>query len=400
MRTVQAEIERDNSFQRVIGSIWRRTRCARLLLCLVLAGVLAFGPSISGGRQSESRHDAVKRATTKINSKPISDIRVGERVWTAHADAFQDSETHVDPATWKHVVLRAESRWEDGTLDDVNVETLQPPEWIAAHHVTVGATVPLPLDLIEMGLPEDMKAKVLAVAPCVPLKPGPGRVVLTTVNHLNGDVCELTVEDSAGRRETVRPTGAHRFCRALDDQWIHLNEVQPGDSLHGRSGALKVLAIERIPGVHRVYNMTVEREHIYSVSALGVLAHNQECRDNAKILRKNMGLEGRPPGTGEAAGHIVASTGSQAQWASAARSRAILQKYGINVNDAANGIPIGHPRPHNTMHSAGFNQAVEERLNSVVNNMTSMGYGKDAIRGALRRELRQIGQEVLAGTFK
>ena len=278
MQTVQAEIERDNSFQRVIGSIWRRTRCARLLLCLVLAGVLAFGPSISGGRQSESRHDAVKRATTKINSKPISDIRVGERVWTAHADAFQDSETHVDPATWKHVVLRAESRWEDGTLDDVNVETLQPPEWIAAHHVTVGATVPLPLDLIEMGLPEDMKAKVLAVAPCVPLKPGPGRVVLTTVNHLNRDVCELTVEDNIGRRETVRPTGLHRFCRALDDQWVHLNEVKPGDLLHGRSGALKVLAIERIPHVHRVYNMTVEHEHIYSVSALGVLAHNNGCR--------------------------------------------------------------------------------------------------------------------------
>ena len=45
--------------------------------------------------------------------------------------------TAVDPKTWKKLVLRAESRWDDGTLDDVNVETLVPPEWIKQHDVRI-----------------------------------------------------------------------------------------------------------------------------------------------------------------------------------------------------------------------------------------------------------------------
>jgi hypothetical protein len=38
-----------------------------------------------------------------------------------------------------------------------------------------------------------------------------------------------------------------------------------------------VLTTKCVPGVHRVYNMTVEAEHVYHVSTLGVLAHNQDC---------------------------------------------------------------------------------------------------------------------------
>lgn len=76
-------------------------------------------------------------------------------------------------------------RWADGTVDDVNVRTLQPPEWLEAFDARVGAEVPLPLDLVEMGLPADLTAKVLSIEPCPPIDDGPGRVVLTTVKHLN-----------------------------------------------------------------------------------------------------------------------------------------------------------------------------------------------------------------------
>lgn len=38
-----------------------------------------------------------------------------------------------------------------------------------------------------------------------------------------------------------------------------------------------VVGVTRVPGVHRVYNMTVEGEHVYHVSTFGALAHNLGC---------------------------------------------------------------------------------------------------------------------------
>ena len=76
--------------------------------------------------------------------------------------------TAVDPKTWKKLVLLAETHWDDGTRDDINVETLQPPEWIKQHDVRIGANVPLPLDLVEMGLPRDLHATVLSPSSTAP----------------------------------------------------------------------------------------------------------------------------------------------------------------------------------------------------------------------------------------
>ena len=94
----------------------------------------------------------------------------------------------------------------------------------------------------------------------------------------------------------------------------------------------------------------------------------------------------------------MASTGSKGHWAPAARARALLKKYGININDAANGIPMGHPVPHNFTHTGAFNRMVEIRLVNIVKNMTQKGYGRKAIRRALRRELRKIANEVIEKT--
>jgi hypothetical protein len=99
-------------------------------------------------------------------------------------------------------------------------------------------------------------------------------VVLSTVNHLNSFVLELTVEDTQADRETIRPTGSHRFYRASDAKWVSAQELKPGDQLQGQKGLLRVVASTRVAGMHRVYNLTVEGEHVYKVSSLGVLVHN------------------------------------------------------------------------------------------------------------------------------
>ncbi len=224
-----------------------------------------------------SRASLVESTLTRSTLK-IEDVQVGQRVWADNPDVETTSATNVDPATWNRLHLRAEAVWDDGTIDDINIATLQSPEWIVRHEARVGATVPIPLDLVEMGLPVDMRAKVLAIERCPAIEAGAGRVVLTTVNHLNRDAYQITVEDAQGRREVSRPTGLHKFYRPTDGQWISAREIQPGDKLRDVNGhAITVVSVQPLPGVHRVYNLTVEGEHVYHVSTLGLLVHNNDC---------------------------------------------------------------------------------------------------------------------------
>lgn len=89
-----------------------------------------------------------------------------------------------------------------------------------------------------------------------------------------------------------------------------------------------------------------------------------------------MSRESRAVGSGDAAAHIVASGGSKNQWESAVKSRNLLAKYGIDIDTAANGIPLGHPNPHGKTHTRAFNDGVFGRLSNLENNMI----GADTVR--------------------
>ena len=117
-----------------------------------------------------------------------------------------------------------------------------------------------------------------------------------------------------------------------------------------------------------------------------------DCGKEAAKLRRNLAKENRPVKKGQAAGHIVASGRN---YSAAKESRKLLSKYGININDAANGIPVGNTRPHNEMHTNSFHDNVRNRLTDVEKKMIDKGYGKKAIRSSLRKELRSIGNEFL-----
>lgn len=108
--------------------------------------------------------------------------------------------------------------------------------------------------------------------------------------------------------------------------------------------------------------------------------------------------DGRPVGQGQAAAHIVASGGEKGHWENAAYSRAILEEFGISVDDAANGIPLGHPNPHGQTHTREFHTRVFEKLTEVVEGLD--GESKDTIKNALLSTLRYIGNQVLGGNYK
>ena len=42
-----------------------------------------------------------------------------------------------------------------------------------------------------------------------------------------------------------------------------------------------------------------------------------------------------------------------------------VRNYNIDINDPANGIVVGHPRPHNEIHNRKFHEKVRDRLKNV-----------------------------------
>ena len=106
------------------------------------------------------------------------------------------------------------------------------------------------------------------------LEPGPGRLVLTTVNHLNSDLWELAAVDA---RRPTRAAPPDRPPQVLQRNPPKMG-LHPGDPRqrgHPRPRRpLTIVARQPLPGTQRVYNLTVEGEHVYYVSELGLLAHN------------------------------------------------------------------------------------------------------------------------------
>ncbi|MCA9118586.1 MAG: hypothetical protein H6822_03885 [Planctomycetaceae bacterium] len=181
-------------------------------------------------------------------------------------------------ADYRLVLLQAKEVWEDGTYNEINVQTLQPWQWLHENEVHVGGEAPLPLETVEMNLPVGMTGKVLDILPCPEIERGRGRVVLTTVNRLARGVIELTLRDADGKEETLRPTDEHLFYSVSQGDWLSAGELQVGERLNGTSGPITIAAITPLEGTHRVYNMTVQGEHLYRVAECGVLVHNS-CAD-------------------------------------------------------------------------------------------------------------------------
>ena len=225
------------------------------------------------------------------------------------------------------VTLEARVAAPNGMIDDIHIASIQPTAWIDEHRVHVGGWAPAPLDAMEMGLPDDLQAKVVDIQPCPTIRPGAGRIVLTTVNHLNSDVRELTLRDPLGTEEKLRPTATHKFYSVSRGEWLSAEELVVGETLNGMAGPIKVAAIDQLPGVHRVYNLTVQGDHVYRVARLGVLVHNNRCFHGYAIYNKNTGEVYK---FGVSRGEVNASGESRRAISQVTR---IANAYGLHRND-------------------------------------------------------------------
>jgi A nuclease of the HNH/ENDO VII superfamily with conserved WHH/Pretoxin HINT domain len=82
----------------------------------------------------------------------------------------------------------------------------------------------------------------------------------------------------------IRPTGQHPFWSETRLAWVPARDLRVGEHLTTESGSpATVTSLVRESGTQPVFNLEVEMEHVYFVSAGGVLVHNACTVNPAKL---------------------------------------------------------------------------------------------------------------------
>lgn len=114
-------------------------------------------------------------------------------------------------------------------------------------------------------------------------------------------------------------------------------------------------------------------------------------RPSSRVLGANLEAAGAVRPAGSAAHHIVAGSAARA-----AEARAVLQRYGIDINDAGNGVflPARMTSPNPTgaaVHSTIHTNAYYAEVNSLLGQATTRGEALDA--------LAYVRSQLLSGGF-
>ncbi|MFB9201104.1 polymorphic toxin-type HINT domain-containing protein [Nonomuraea spiralis] len=201
------------------------------------------------------------------------------------------------------------------------------------------------------------------------------------------NLVRITVGNGSDKADAITATEAHPFWSPDLKQWIDAGRIQPGALLQTSAGSyVQVAAVSKWTDQDQtVYNLSIADIHTYHVNFRGILVHNSNpC---SKTLGENLEKAGQKGQSGEAAHHIVAGTDKRADPA-----RKILDRFGIDINDAANGVwlPGGSKKPnpggaipHSRVHTNSYYDSVNDALGMAQTKDEAMD-----ILGQLRRELR------------
>jgi RHS repeat-associated protein len=89
--------------------------------------------------------------------------------------------------------------------------------------------------------------------------------------------------------EVISTTGEHPFWTP-DKGWVEAKDLQVGSLLQTEDGRIiDVDKVEKREGQFTVYNFKVEGFHTYFVSELGILVHNADCEEVAKLYKRELG---------------------------------------------------------------------------------------------------------------
>ncbi|MEQ1905302.1 MAG: polymorphic toxin-type HINT domain-containing protein [Pirellulaceae bacterium] len=153
----------------------------------------------------------------------------------------------------------------------MDVELIRPRLWLQAFDISVGK--PLPLNIHELQI--EGFALVTAIEPCPAISSGEGSVVTGRfVTRQVHRTIRLVVADSTGQTETIEGTAIHPFWSLDRLDWVPIGDLNEGETLSGREGPVTVLSSTLFNHPVPVYNIEVNGEHVYEVSAFELLVHN------------------------------------------------------------------------------------------------------------------------------
>ena len=166
----------------------------------------------------------------------------------------------------------------------LEIVTLRSIEWIEETGCAVGAVIPFELE--EMGV--SGFAQIQSVGPCPEIASGEGRVVLSTITHVNSDVRVIRLENE---NIPLELTGSHRLFSVDRGEWIATRDLKPGETLAAQRGEVVIESVERKLGAHQVFNIEVENEHCFYVGETRILSHNvNPCANQKKTVSNPVDL--------------------------------------------------------------------------------------------------------------
>lgn len=199
--------------------------------------------------------------STSPKTKPIEQIRVGERVAYA-INPTEELDTSlsfdVNPRTWRKITLKTSAH---------EVVLLRPTTWVNDHLADEDKFMMLCVP--EVGINEP--AEVVSIWPCPAIQPGNGRIVIGTFAHVTNETICMYIE---GQDEPIRCTPNHITWSVEHKDFVEAHKLRPGNLVLCADGVGKLTKIEKIDEPIRVYNLEVQGQHVYQVSKLGILVHN------------------------------------------------------------------------------------------------------------------------------
>jgi hypothetical protein len=237
--------------------------------------------------------------STTCGQKPIAEVDVGERV-IVETDPLSETRPPKPPARrvgWMGALLAATmmcvipasqdsgvadgkqpSRWvrielsiSEGLGHSTVVVLLRTAEWAAAMNAVAGNTIPLALDDLDVS----GNALVRSVTPARAVVDGPGRMITAKVSHGPRRVVEVVLR---GVETPLRATAVHPVFSEDRDMFVAVGELRVGERLRSLAGPVVIQSILAHPELQPVFNLEVEREHVYHVGKCGILAHNVKFR--------------------------------------------------------------------------------------------------------------------------
>jgi Protein of unknown function (DUF1557). len=251
-------------------------------------------PSASAAMPVPSPDDAPKYITQRIRDIQVGTWVLADNPESDTSDAFDYS--LVPPEVFCIVRVRKF----EGEKAALHAEFLS--SWSAMENDGLSVGSKMFVDYEEFGVSGFADIEEIRPCPKIPSRPSDHHCLVTaTFGHDAQNLINLYV---SGLAEPIGVTDTHPFWSADRSQFVPAGELREGENLKTVDGVeASVVRMESRPS-EQVFNLEVDGEHVYYVSASGILVHNT-CTQGVYVLVDPISKEVKYVGRGDVAARLA-----------------------------------------------------------------------------------------------